>query len=108
VLGVAVRRTLVPEDQMRLADNFPTDTTTNQRRASFNAQIRAEVLCAAGVNPELANEAITEADANGLLDLMWLENCPLLEPLRSTKGYEGVRRRTGMRAARVRDVLDGR
>lgn len=108
LLGVAVRRALVPDDQMRLADNFPTGTTTNQRRASFNAQIRAEVLAAAGPShAELALEAITEADANGLLDLMWLENCPLLEPLHPSPTYEGARRRTGIRATRVRDALDG-
>jgi serine/threonine-protein kinase len=110
LLGVAVRGALVPDDQMRLADNFPTGTMTNQRRASFNAQIRAEVLCAAGAeaNAELVGEALTEADANGLLDLVWLENCPVLEPVRSSALYDGARRRTGMRAARVRDVLDGR
>jgi hypothetical protein len=109
LLGVAERRSLVPDDQMRLADNFPTDTATNQRRAAFNAQIRAEVLAASGVdNTELALEAISEADANGLLDLMWLENCPVLEMLRSSPIYQGARRRTGTRATRVRDVLDGR
>jgi eukaryotic-like serine/threonine-protein kinase len=107
VLGVAVRGALVPDDQMRLADNFPTDTATNQRRASFNAQIRAEVLGAANAR-DLALEAITEADANGLLDLVWLENCPVLDTLRDSPVYQGARRRTGMRAARVRDVLDGR
>jgi serine/threonine-protein kinase len=105
LLGVAARRALTDEDRAALAELFPTGAAIAQRRAAFNAQIRTEVLLA-GADHERAIEAIGDADANGLLDEMWLLHCPLLDPVRGSWALGGVLRRTGLRAARVRDLLD--
>jgi hypothetical protein len=51
-------------------------------------------------------EAIRDADANGLLDLTWLQACPLLNAVRRDREFESIRRSTSLRAARVSDVLD--
>ncbi len=107
LLDVASRRALSADERDALAELFPTGAAIAQRRAAFNAQIRAEVLLAGGEHEE-AMGAISDADANGLLDAMWLLHCPLLEPVRASWALAGVLRRTELRAARARDLLDRR
>lgn len=50
--------------------------------------------------PDLAEAHLRAAGDALLLDLVWLDRCPLLEPLRDTAVFEDVRRRV-----RVRGVL---
>ncbi len=75
--------------------------------AAFHAQLRAEVHLACD-DIDAALSALREADANGLMDLAWLERCPLLAPIQSHRDMEPIRRSTRLRALRVRDVLDGK
>ena len=86
---------------------LPVDTTRTPRRASFNAQIRAEVAGALG-DMKLTLESLRFADANALVDLVWLDHCPLWAPLRSDPEYQTLRERVALRARRVCDTLDVR
>ena len=104
IIGVAERRCLTGDDRARLEHVLRSGSATTQSLASFRAQVRAEVYMTCGeVEPALA--AIREADANGLLDLSWLERCPVLEKLRGSGELEAIRRSTALRAARISDVL---
>jgi len=105
MLRVADRGRLSEHEREFLARTFPSGATTGQRLAAFHAQLRAEVYLASG-DPEPAVEAIREADANALLDRMWLDHCPLLAAIRGHRDFELVRRNTSLRASRVSDVLD--
>jgi eukaryotic-like serine/threonine-protein kinase len=105
-LEVAARGTVTEGDVARLSVLFPTGASTPQRRAAFNAQIRTEMLLAGGAR-DAALVALSDCDANGLLDLMWLERCPLLVSLRDAPELQGVLRNTRLRAARVRALLAG-
>jgi serine/threonine protein kinase/tetratricopeptide (TPR) repeat protein len=107
LLRVGERGTLDAAEREYLARVFPSGSSTGQRLAAFHAQLRAEVFLACA-DRENAIEAIREADANGLLDLMWLEHCPLLDPLRGHRDLDPIRRSTTLRASRVSDVLDGK
>lgn len=104
MLAIAERGALTDGDRELIARAFPSGAATAQRLASFHAQLRAEILLACA-ETDAALEAIREADANGLVDLTWLERCPLLEALRGSRELEAVRRGTALRAARVIDVL---
>ncbi|MDB4936615.1 MAG: hypothetical protein JWP87_3587 [Labilithrix sp.] len=107
LIGVGLRRSLEDSDRKLMAAAFPSGATTGQRRAAFNAQLRAEIHMSCG-EVELAIEAIRDADANGFVDLSWLERCPLIAPLRGDRSVDAVRRSTTLRASRVSDILDGR
>jgi serine/threonine protein kinase len=101
------RTKLTQHEREGLSEAFPTDARIGQRVAAFHAQLRAEVSLALNEVDD-AVTAIRDADANGLLDLMWLEHCPLLARLRGHRDIEAVRRSTALRASRVSEVLDGK
>jgi serine/threonine-protein kinase len=52
--------------------------------------------------PERALEELDRASKAGLLDLLWLDHCPLLAPLRSAPEFAEVRRRTRRCAEAIR------
>jgi serine/threonine protein kinase len=93
-------------DREYLVRAFPSDSSIGPRVATFHAQLRAEVHIACD-DPDEAMKAMREADANGLLDLMWLDHCPLLERVRGHRDVEAIRRSTALRASRVGEALDG-
>jgi serine/threonine-protein kinase len=107
LMGIGLTGVLSESDRLRLAGAFPSGSSTGQRLASFNAQIRAEVHLVCG-EPEAAMDAIRDADANGFIDRTWIERCPLLEPLRGSRDLDAIRRSTTLRASRVSDILDGK
>lgn len=80
----------------------------HRRRAVRGAilwrQILAEVLLFAGEADE-ALQVIEKAVDLGLLDLAWLDRCPLLERLRSSARFQAARARVAVRAREVLDVL---
>jgi serine/threonine-protein kinase len=105
LLTVGRHRVVAAREHEVLRTLFPTDAKTTQRRAAFNAQIRAEMYLA-GRDTDAALRAMMEADANGLIDLTWLDRCPLLDEVREHSTFANVRRATEIRAARIRDALD--
>ncbi len=99
-------RRLGAHEREYLERAFPSGSSIGPRVAAFHAQLRTEVHLACGDDEE-AMKALGDADANGLLDLMWLDHCPLLAALRGRPDLEPIRRSTALRASRVSDVLDG-
>jgi serine/threonine-protein kinase len=70
------------------------------RFATLALQIRAEGAMLAG-RPEDAIEAVTQASESALVDLAWIERCPLLEPLRGRPEMSAARERV---RRRVEDI----
>jgi serine/threonine-protein kinase len=94
-------------DRANLDRILPVDATRTPRRASFNAQLRAEAAGALG-NMGVVVESLRLADGNSLVDLVWLDHCPLWDELRSGTNYQKLRERVAVRAKRVCDTLDVR
>ena len=76
------------------------------RRRAFLAQMRAEVLAFAG-HLEYAVLAIVQADCAALVDVAWLDHCPLLAPVRHDPRFIAVRERVNDRAAMALAALGG-
>jgi serine/threonine-protein kinase len=76
---------------------IPGGAGRQNRRRAFFLQMRAEILGFMGDVPH-AMEAIAASVQAGLIDLLWLERCPLLEETRRDAGYlplhAEVKRRT--------------
>jgi serine/threonine-protein kinase len=87
-------------------ETLPVDGSRSSRNVAFHGQMRCEIHVAMGESAN-ALDALRIADASGLLDLVWLEKCPLLAPLRGTRDYQDVLAHTKERAARVIAALDG-
>jgi len=103
MVRVAKTRTIDADAQRVIDDMLPT-TDAAPRRAVYNAQIKAEVLAYVGSIAE-ANATLHDADANGLFDLVWLDKCPALAPLRETSDFQRVLRNVTARAARILSAL---
>lgn len=85
----------------------PRDGAANiPRRRSFMNQMRCEVHAFPLGNTTAALEDVAEADAALLLDVAWLDLCPLLDPLRQYSGFREVRNRVAARAAEVLVALE--
>jgi serine/threonine-protein kinase len=78
-----------------------------RRRPMFLRQIAAEMLAFTG-RDDSALQKIVEAEALGLIDLTWMDRCPLLATMRSSPAFEAVRDRVAARAKETMDVLEGR
>ena len=74
------------------------------RRDAFGAQIAAEVLAFLGRNEE-ALAAVSRATEAGLIDLAWLDRCPLLAPLSGQEAFERARSVVGAVAGAVREAV---
>ena len=74
------------------------------RVRAFRHQFRAEVLATLGER-ELAVESVAAAEANGAFDVMWVERCPALDPLRAIPAFADAMERIRARAALVREAL---
>jgi eukaryotic-like serine/threonine-protein kinase len=74
------------------------------RRKCFSATIMAEVLCAGG-NHESAMASLADADRAQSPDIVWLDNCSLLEPLRKRTDFIAIRKRVAARASLAAEVL---
>ncbi|MCW5807336.1 MAG: protein kinase [Deltaproteobacteria bacterium] len=76
------------------------DPNRPRRPALIGLQRIAEV--AAFVDrADLALAALRSADGVGLLDVVWLDRCPILDGLRADPAFTAVRNRVAARAARV-------
>jgi serine/threonine-protein kinase len=74
-----------------------------RRRAFFN-QLKAEIHMCTG-EEDAALSALEAADAASLLDVTWLDCCPLFGPVRQSPRFRRVHAGVAERAAEVRDVL---
>jgi serine/threonine-protein kinase len=78
-----------------------------KRRPMFLRQIAAEMLAYVG-RDESALRMTVEADALGLIDVTWMDRCPLFASIRSSPEFVAVRDRVAARAREAMDVLEGR
>jgi len=107
MLDVPLGKSEKLNDTALLERMLPVDTSRPPRRASFNAQLRAEMFAYVGRHADTL-EALRSADANGIIDIVWLDRCPLLDPLRSDPDFEMIQRRVTLRARRVIESIDAR
>jgi TolB-like protein/Flp pilus assembly protein TadD len=105
-LRVATTLKVSDEDLAVMCDRLPVTSAVAARRAAFNAQIHCESLLACG-RLEEGLEMLQTADANTLIDLVWLDSCPLFEPVRGRPEFAKVRANVSMRAKRALEMLDG-
>ncbi len=105
MLRVARLTSLSPADLAQIEGALPVGAEQTPRRASFNAQTRAEMLLVSGGEEE-ALRMLEVADANGLFDLAWLDHLPLLDGLRDRPEFVRVRASVAVRAARALEALD--
>ncbi|WP_437741251.1 protein kinase [Sorangium sp. So ce1504] len=90
----------------RLSDVRPVQVegerpaVTALRRTSFIRQLQAEFAAFLGQR-ELALAALELSLADGLFDLIWLERCPVLAPLRDEPRYAAVHAAVQRRASAV-------
>jgi serine/threonine-protein kinase len=83
---------------------LPVDASRPPRRAAFNGQLRCELFMSVGDHAQ-AIEGLKAADSNGFFDVVFLDACPLLEPIRSDPEFLGVVGRVRERAKRLITVL---
>jgi tetratricopeptide (TPR) repeat protein len=72
--------------------------------------MRLQIFCEVAAlldERERAVEALTRATDLGLMDVAWMDNCPLLEKLVEVPAYMKLRRRVGDKAARVLAAFRG-
>ena len=104
LLHVIHERSLTPQIIADMERQLPIDPRFSPRQNAFHAQIRTEVQLAAGeIDRALAD--LRHADSNGLLDLLWLDRCPLFDGLRGSPELAAVRETTAARVERTARVL---
>jgi serine/threonine-protein kinase len=94
------------EVRATLAEVCGPKSSPSLRRVAFTTQLFAEAAAFAGDVPTAVAE-IERADAAGLIDLHWVDRCPLFEPLRSEPRFLAVRARVAQRAEDVLAQLYG-
>jgi serine/threonine-protein kinase len=94
----------VPSMLVEMVDAMGRVTGRVRRRPIFFRQLRAEVSAYVG-DPEGAIGALEDAGALGLIDLVWLDRCPLFDPLRADPRIVQVRADVADRAALVLEAF---
>lgn len=107
MLGVVLGQSIELQKPDSLDRILPVDQSRTPRRASFNAQIRAEVAGASPGNNVVATlDALRHADSNQLVDLVWLDRCSLFDPIRTLPEFVAIREHVAIRARRAIETLD--
>ncbi len=88
-LGVVALSGSLPEGARAFLEERAQGDITPRTR-SFFRQLQAETLAAAREYEGVLDSTEKAADA-GLFDLLWLDRCPLLEPIRSTPRFAALR-----------------
>jgi serine/threonine-protein kinase len=78
-----------------------------KRRPVFFRQLAAELNAFAGDQTRVLR-ALEDADGLGLIDVTWVDRCPLFESVRGEPAFRAVRDRIAARAKETLDVLEGR
>jgi serine/threonine-protein kinase len=90
--------------QQQWLERLLSGTRYTLRRVAYGSQLLAEALAARGRHDE-ALVHVERADASALVDISWIDRCPLLEPLREDGRLASMRARVAERAARVLEAL---
>ncbi|MBX3188190.1 MAG: protein kinase [Labilithrix sp.] len=81
---------------------LPPDATA--RQTCYISSLKAELACFMG-EPDQALAALRDAERAQLIDLVWLDACPLLAPLRDRADLRSIREVVAARAASVSAIL---
>lgn len=98
---------LLGEREVTLEESFPAhyqNPKTSPRARSIGLQSRIEYHCLRS-DYEQALLALRSAAELGLIDILWLELCPLLGPLSALPGYAELRAQIAERAQEVQRAL---
>ena len=87
----------------QLADRFAV-ANHPKRPQVFSFQILAEISVSIGTQ-ELAIAVLDQAQRAGLIDVMWLDHCPLFAPLKALPQFHEIRDRVAKRARAVHAAL---
>lgn len=90
----------VPYDDPMVRGTFGAMQSGTGRRHAFFAQVDAELAVFLGLN-DRAIEAIRRAIDAGLIDILWLDRCPLFEEIRKTFLFRVERTRLAERASQI-------
>jgi tetratricopeptide (TPR) repeat protein len=105
LLEIAVTGELTDAVNAEVEESLALDRAYQPRRVSFHAQVRTELKLGGGrIEEGLVDLRV--ADSNGLLDLLWLDRCPLFDLVRHRPEYIAIRKSTAERAERVLAILD--
>lgn len=99
--AVAFNRSI---DLQKMIDSLPIRRSGSQRGVTLFHQLSTEWACFRG-DYEQALRSLSPAVDNGLMDLMWLDNCPLLKPLATDPHFQALRRIVESRARKVQAAL---
>ncbi len=80
-------------------ENVPT-WLSNRRFSTLMFQISCEVAAAAGMK-DLALDCLTSAANDILIDVLWIDACPLLDPLREDPRFREAEVKVKKRAAEI-------
>jgi serine/threonine-protein kinase len=104
MLTVPLGRTDLLLNRVYVDRVLPVGEARSARRASFNAQMRAELFAYVGMKAETL-EALHAGNGNGLFDIVWLDRCPLFDPFRADPEFVTLRGRIALRAERIASAL---
>jgi serine/threonine-protein kinase len=103
-LCTVVTSRAVPPSLAALADSLGKVTGRVRRRPIYFRQVKAEVLAYVGDDAG-AIATIEDATALGLIDVVWLDRCPLFQTIRAAPGFVEARAKVAERAARVLEAF---
>ena len=95
---------VLPEPLVAAMDALGKVTGRVRRRPVFFRQLRAEALAYTG-DAEGAIVAIEEAEQLGLIDVVWLDKCPVYDGMRDFPRFEVARAKVAERAGRVLEAF---
>ena len=84
--------------------NHPHDPDTPVRQMLIRLQVFCEIALLFN-EKDMALDALDRAVELGLMDVAWIDGCPLIEKLVAKSRYPDIRRRIAARAARVLDAF---
>jgi serine/threonine-protein kinase len=94
----------IPETLVALVDSLGKVTGRVRRRPIFFRQMKAEVMAYTG-DEGGALSTIEDAASLGLIDIVWLDRCPLFGAMRGSRRFAEVRAQVAERAALVLEAF---
>jgi serine/threonine-protein kinase len=94
----------IPDPLRVLVDSLGKITGRVRRRPIFFRQMKAEAHAYVGED-DVVLLALDEAATLGLIDVVWLDRCPLFDSLRRDDRFVAIRARVEAKAARVLDAF---
>jgi serine/threonine-protein kinase len=91
-------------DLVKLLSDMPLGRSSSGRGQALFHQLGCEWYSFQGEFDQ-AIKALAPAVDNGLCDIVWMDLCPLLQPLHKDPRFAAMRRSVEARAKKVRDAL---